>query len=67
MDKILPKDQGKHDILIVILLAVPLMVAGFVWAVIDGGYADPVEPANTISVPASTPVTSPSFIITPEN
>lgn len=66
MDKFLPKDQGKHDILIVVLIAVPLMVAGFVWAIIDGGYSDRSEPANVISVPASTPVASPSFT-TPES
>lgn len=66
MDKFLPKDQGKHDILIVVLIAVPLMVAGFVWAIIDGGYSDPSEPANVISVPASTPVASPPFT-TPES
>ena len=65
MDKILPKDQGKHDILIVVLIAVPLIVAGFVWAVIDGGYSDPAEPVNVISVPASSPVASPTIVTIP--
>lgn len=67
MDKILPKDQGKHDILIVVLIAVPLMVAGFVWAMIDGGYTDPAEPRNVISIPAPSPAASPTFLATPES
>jgi nitrogen fixation-related uncharacterized protein len=67
MDKILPKDQGKHDILIVVLIAAPLMVAGFVWAMISGGYTEPDEPSNVISIPAPSPAVSPAFLVTPES
>jgi hypothetical protein len=67
MDKILPQDQGKRDILIVVLIAVPLMVAGFVWAIIDGGYTEPAEPRNVISIPAPSPAASPGFLATPES
>lgn len=50
-----PKDQGKRDLWLVGLLTVPLIVIGFVWAVLAGGFAEP-QPTPT---PASTPVTTP--------
>lgn len=67
MDKFLPGSQGKRDILILVLIAVPLILAGFVWAMLEGGYAEPVVPATPISSPAPSPAASPTFIATPGN
>jgi len=53
-DRILPKDPGKRDITIVLLIVVPLIVAGFTYAVLEGGFAEPL-PTPTPTV-VSTPV-----------
>ena len=66
MNKIL-KTQGKHEIVIVLLLAVPLMVAGVVWAILEGGYAEPLEPVTPVATPAPTTTSTPAaFVILPD-
>ena len=51
MNKIL-KTQGKHEIVIVLLIAVPLMIGGVVWAILEGGYAEPLPEVTPVSSPA---------------
>ncbi len=53
-DRLLPKDQGKRDIVILLLIVVPLVVAGFTYAVLEGGFAEPRLPATPTVV--STPI-----------
>jgi hypothetical protein len=65
MNKIL-KTQGKHEIVIVLLIAVPLMVAGVVWAIIEGGYAEPLAPVSPVATPAPSPSTPAAFFIAPD-
>jgi hypothetical protein len=60
MNKIL-KTQGKHEIVIVILIAVPLMVAGVVWAILEGGYAEPLPPVTPVATPAPSTATPTAF------
>lgn len=67
MDKLLPRDQGKRDLVIVALISVPLMVAGFVWAMIEGGFAEPPPVATPVSTPYIAPESTPTFISTPES
>ena len=45
-DRILPREQGKRDLAILLLIVVPLIVIGFTWAVLNGGYAEPITPAT---------------------
>lgn len=65
MNKIL-KTQGKHEIVIVLLLAVPLMIGGVVWAIIEGGYAEPLPPVTPVATPAPTDSTPATFTILPD-
>lgn len=68
MDRFLPKDQGKRDLLTVFLISVPLMAAGFIWAVLEGGFAEPPPPAATpVSTPFIAPESTPAFLATPES
>jgi hypothetical protein len=45
-DRILPREQGKRDLAILLLIVVPLIVIGFTWAELNGGYAEPIPPAT---------------------
>lgn len=55
--------QGKHEVVIVVLIAVPLMVAGVIWAIIEGGYSEPRLPVTPVSTPATDQSTPAAFII----
>lgn len=57
--------QGKHEIVIVLLIAVPLMVIGVVWAILQGGYAIPIDPVTPVPVatPATPAATPAAFVI----
>jgi len=55
--------QGKHEVVIVLLIVVPLMVIGVVWAIMEGGYAIPIEPLTPAASPVSTPVSPTGFTI----
>jgi hypothetical protein len=65
MDKIL-KTQGKHEIVIVLLIAVPLMIGGVVWAILEGGYAEPLALVTPVATPASPTATPSAFVIQPD-
>lgn len=61
MDKILPKSQGKRDILLLVVLIVPLAIAGVIWGIL-GDFTSPREPATPTPIvapatPQSTPLT----------
>lgn len=63
-DKFLPKSQGARDILLLVVLIVPLAIAGVIWGIL-GDFSSPREPVTptpivTPATPQSTPVT---FII----
>jgi hypothetical protein len=64
MEKYLPKNPGKHDILIVLAIVVPLVIGGVVWAILEGGYAEPVPPVTPIATPTASPAVSTPFVIT---
>lgn len=55
--------QGKHEIVIVLLIAVPLMVIGVIWAILEGGYAIPRDPVTPVATPVTPNATPTSFII----
>lgn len=63
-DKILPKSQGARDILLLVVLIVPLAIAGVIWGIL-GDFSEPREPITptpitTPATPQSTPV---SYVI----
>lgn len=63
-DKILPKSQGARDILLLVVLVVPLAIAGVIWGIM-GDFTEPREPVTptpiaTPATPQSTPI---SFMI----
>ncbi len=63
LDKLF-NQQGKHDIVIILLIVVPLMIGGVVWAVLEGGYAEPLPPVTPVATPNSSPEASaPIFTI----
>ncbi|HWV34801.1 MAG TPA: hypothetical protein VNZ55_04160 [Thermomicrobiales bacterium] len=53
--------QGKHEIYIVLAIVVPLMVIGVVWAIVNGGYAEPIAPVTPVATPAPTETTPAAF------
>lgn len=59
--KFLPKTQGGRDILLLVVLIVPLAIAGVIWGIL-GDFSEPREPVTptpieTPATPQSTPVT----------
>ncbi len=63
-DKFLPKSQGARDILLLVVLIVPLAIAGVIWGIL-GDFSEPREPVTPTPViapatPQSTPV---SYVI----
>lgn len=63
-DKFLPKSQGARDILLLVVLVVPLAIAGVIWGIL-GDFTEPREPITptpiaTPATPQSTPV---SYVI----
>lgn len=61
---LLPKTQGGRDILLLVVLVVPLAIAGVIWGIL-GDFSTPREPVTPTPVeapatPQSTPV---SFVI----
>lgn len=58
MEKYLPTSPGKHDILIVLAIVVPLVIGGVVWAILDGGYAEPIPPVTPVATPTASPSAS---------
>lgn len=59
--KFLPKNQGTRDILLLVVLIVPLALAGVIWGIL-GDFSSPREPATPTPIvapatPQSTPVT----------
>lgn len=55
--------QGKHEIVILLLIVVPLMVIGVAWAIYEGGYAIPRDPVTPVATPATAPSTPTGFVI----
>ena len=53
LDRILPREQGKRDLVILLLIVVPLAVAGVVWALLAGGFAEPRLPVATPTIIAT--------------
>ncbi len=62
LDKFLPKSQGARDILLLVVLIVPLAIAGVIWGIL-GDFSSPREPVTPTPIvspeasPESTPVT----------
>lgn len=64
LERFLPKSQGARDFLLLVVLVVPLSIAGIVWGIL-GDFSElrePVTPTpvSTPATPQSTPV---SFVI----
>jgi len=61
LDRFLPKQQGKRELVYVALLVIPIMVAGFVFAELGWLYKDvPTStPTAIIATPEATPVSTP--------
>lgn len=64
LERVLPKSQGARDILLLVVLVVPLSIAGIIWGIL-GDFSEPREPVTptpvaTPATPQSTPV---SFVI----
>lgn len=60
LDKFLPKSQGKRDLLLLVVLVVPLAIAGVIWGML-GDFSETREPITptpiaTPATPQSTPV-----------
>ncbi len=65
-EKFLPKTQSGRDILLLIVLIVPLAIAGVIWGIL-GDFSSPRETLDPTPVELpSTPVASPTalFVIT---
>lgn len=63
MEKFLPKNPGKHDIFIVLAIVVPLVIGGVVWAILEGGYAEPIPPVTPIATPTASPAAASQVFI----
>lgn len=63
-DKLLPKTQGGRDILLLIVLVVPLAIAGVIWGIL-GDFSEPREPVTPTPVvaPATPQATPTSFFV----
>lgn len=65
--KFLPKTQGGRDILLLIVLVVPLAIAGVIWGIL-GDFSEPREaldptPVDLPTTPVATPATPAAFFI----
>lgn len=59
-DKLLPKSQGARDILLLVVLIVPLAIAGVIWGIL-GDFSEPREPVTPTPIVApATPQASPA-------
>lgn len=63
-DKFLPKSQGARDILLLVVLVVPLAIAGVIWGIL-GDFSEPREPITPtqVTAPATPQATPTSFFI----
>lgn len=63
-DKFLPKSQGARDILLLVVLVVPLAIAGVIWGIL-GDFSEPREPVTPTPITApATPIATPeSFVL----
>ncbi len=69
LKRFLPKSQGARDILLLVVLVVPLSIAGVIWGIL-GDFSEPREPVTPtpIATPAATPQSTPvSFVIDNSN
>jgi len=51
LDQYLPRDPGKRDLVILVLIAVPLIILGVIWGALDGTPASIHFPATPIASP----------------
>lgn len=66
-NKFLPKTQSGRDILLLIVLIVPLAIAGVIWGIL-GDFSTPREPLTPTPVEApATPSASPAAFFTIES
>lgn len=63
-NKLLPKSQTGRDILLLVVLIVPLAIAGVVWGIL-GDFSEPREPVTPtpITAPATPQATPQAFVI----
>lgn len=63
-DKLLPKSQGARDILLLVVLVVPLAIAGVIWGIL-GDFSEPREPVTPTpaTVPATPQATPSGFVL----